>query len=188
MPCSLVTCFQTFSILNLIYIIFSWLHCFFSPLLLPLHFFSTLFILVCLLYHFFPALTLLFILIFPLSIVPPFVPHHITYSIPPLIFIYHLCLHYSPPLQGLGGDDRRGTKHTNPPQWGSSSSPLCKWIDGHLLQGPFHCRLGHGLTYWHQPTSCPCGASGCCKRGWFWRQIYCICLRGPHHQGIIQIA
>lgn len=87
------------------------------------------------------------------------------------------------PLQGVGSDDGRGTEHTDPPQRGSSSFALRQRPDGHLLQGPFYCRLGHGLSYWHKPTSCPCGTPGCCQRGRLWRQIYRVSLRGPHHQG-----
>lgn len=87
---------------------------------------------------------------------------------PSCFFLPHIPSFFHPttftftPLQGMGSDDRWGTEYTDPPQWGSSSLALREWPDGDLLQGPFDCSLGHGLSYWHQPTSRPCGTPGCC--------------------------
>lgn len=93
------------------------------------------------------------------------------------------CFPPSLPLQGVGGDNGWGTEHIDPPQRGSASPTLCQRPDGHLFQGPLNCCLGHGLSDWHQLTSCPGRTPCCCQCGRLWRQIYRVRLRGPHHQG-----
>lgn len=98
----------------------------------------------------------------------------------------NICIFLSPNLlfffQGVGGDHRWGTEHADPSQRGSSSPALRKRADGHMLQRPLHCCLGHGIANRHQLTSRPCGTPRCCQRGGLWWQIYSVCLRGPYYQ------
>lgn len=96
-------------------------------------------------------------------------------------FLSPSCSCVNSTLQGVGGNDRWGTKHTYPPQWSCASPALCERLDGHLLQRPFDCSLGHGLTHRHQPPSGLGWTQGRCQCGRFWWQIHCVCFWRSHH-------
>lgn len=178
----------TFPFLRHTFSISIWTFCLFSC-----------FHLICLLVHSLPSCyhfplfscflshTVSFLFLIPIflpTILPCFVFLPFTFAVPPTFSaFFHLSWPASPPIQGMGGNNGRGTEHTDPPQRGSSSPALCQWPDGHLLKGSFNCSVGHGFTHWHQSTSGPGGTPSSCQCGRLWRQIHCVCFRGSNHQG-----